>query len=394
MWTYNTIQTREKCFDVCVDFTFEGHPNNGPPPICDIAPCLQCDEDYSGPLFKPVAARTRRRSGLLSKIARPCDDILLVNHKDPCSATSGTTEIEARTKQEPKCLEIDNNVGPLYYASKGTQFFLDLGILASNDQAYTRSQYNTCTKYDMRRAVSGFWVDVGAQLGAAWRASAVFTLIATILGSVAVVLTWSTTCAAYRQNFWTVMVWSYWICGVCQLLILVFFASDVCPDGGCEFLSGATYSIVAGIFWFLTSFFASIARGPAKPDQIIGCCCCLDSYTYLDNSEEGQSLLVGKGTTQSGGRSLLAGKGSTQITVTESTLSDGTKLTEKVTVTPDGRKTIERVETRNVENPEQPAENPEQLVENPEQLAENPEQPAENPEQLAEDSQQPVEADA
>jgi hypothetical protein len=36
--------------------------------------CLACDEAKSGPTFKAVAGRTRRRSGLSSAIARPCLD--------------------------------------------------------------------------------------------------------------------------------------------------------------------------------------------------------------------------------------------------------------------------------------------------------------------------------
>ena len=46
--------------------------NNGPPPACALNDCLQCDEDEAGPVFKAVAGRTRRRSGLESAIARPC----------------------------------------------------------------------------------------------------------------------------------------------------------------------------------------------------------------------------------------------------------------------------------------------------------------------------------
>jgi len=36
--------------------------------------CLACDEVHSGPTFKAVAGKTRRRSGLSSAIARPCLD--------------------------------------------------------------------------------------------------------------------------------------------------------------------------------------------------------------------------------------------------------------------------------------------------------------------------------
>jgi len=90
MWVYNGFNTRDNCLDTCIQFTLSGTPNNGPAPECAIADCLLCDEIESGPLFQKVAARSRRRSGLLSKIARPCDGILLVNHTVPCNFSLST----------------------------------------------------------------------------------------------------------------------------------------------------------------------------------------------------------------------------------------------------------------------------------------------------------------
>jgi hypothetical protein len=91
MWIYNGFNTRDKCLGTCIQFTLDELPNNAPPPQCTIADCLLCDEIESGPLFQKVAARSRRRSGLLSKIARPCDAILLVNHTAPCNFTLDKT---------------------------------------------------------------------------------------------------------------------------------------------------------------------------------------------------------------------------------------------------------------------------------------------------------------
>jgi len=42
--------------------------------------CLQCDEDRSGPVFKAVAGRTRRNSGIQSSIRRPADEVSPVAH--------------------------------------------------------------------------------------------------------------------------------------------------------------------------------------------------------------------------------------------------------------------------------------------------------------------------
>lgn len=74
IWVYNSLNTAEKCLKRCAKT--KSQPNNGPPPECTLNDCLQCDEDVSGPNFKHFAARTRRRSGLLSAIARPCNALI------------------------------------------------------------------------------------------------------------------------------------------------------------------------------------------------------------------------------------------------------------------------------------------------------------------------------
>jgi hypothetical protein len=42
--------------------------------------CLQCDEDNRGAVFKAMAGRTRRNSGLATAICRPCDTVAPVIH--------------------------------------------------------------------------------------------------------------------------------------------------------------------------------------------------------------------------------------------------------------------------------------------------------------------------
>jgi hypothetical protein len=77
-WLYDLQNTRRQCFSVCVWSWIEGEA----PTRKDgrLNACLQCDEDRSGPVFKAVAGRTRRNSGIHSSIPRPNDEIARVVH--------------------------------------------------------------------------------------------------------------------------------------------------------------------------------------------------------------------------------------------------------------------------------------------------------------------------
>jgi hypothetical protein len=44
-------------------------------------PCLACDEEKSGSVFKAVAGRTRRRSGIPTAICRSCLGVFPAEHR-------------------------------------------------------------------------------------------------------------------------------------------------------------------------------------------------------------------------------------------------------------------------------------------------------------------------
>ena len=70
IWGYNIDNTRSTCMGTCVATIPTKHKlDDG-----SLNACLACDEANSGPTFKAIAGRTRRRSGLSSAIARPCLD--------------------------------------------------------------------------------------------------------------------------------------------------------------------------------------------------------------------------------------------------------------------------------------------------------------------------------
>ncbi len=79
IWAFNSGNTRDQCLEVCLAALDEPyHLEDG-----SLNECLQCDEDMSGPVFKAVAGRTRRNSGLPTALCRPCASVAPVVHEYP-----------------------------------------------------------------------------------------------------------------------------------------------------------------------------------------------------------------------------------------------------------------------------------------------------------------------
>jgi len=85
-WAYNARRTKRQCLGVCMgDYGFfnlllHRYPGGNVNASGQLRPCLQCDEDNSGPGFKYSAGRTRRNSGIESDIPRPGAEIYPVDH--------------------------------------------------------------------------------------------------------------------------------------------------------------------------------------------------------------------------------------------------------------------------------------------------------------------------
>jgi hypothetical protein len=77
IWAYNTANTKSVCLSICIANLTA--PYNEPDGALNA--CLQCDEDQSGPVFKDVAGRTRRNSGLPNAICRPCSEVQPLVHQ-------------------------------------------------------------------------------------------------------------------------------------------------------------------------------------------------------------------------------------------------------------------------------------------------------------------------
>lgn len=79
VWAYNTLHTRARCLAVCLPLLAAPyHLADG-----SLNACLACDEAQSGAVFKAVAGRTRRNSGLANAMCRPCDEVLRLDHAYP-----------------------------------------------------------------------------------------------------------------------------------------------------------------------------------------------------------------------------------------------------------------------------------------------------------------------
>lgn len=81
IWAYNAINDGEHCRTICLTSLLEDEPYNLPDGSLNA--CLQCDEDVSGPVFKAMAGRTRRNSGLAAAICRPCETVWRIDHRYP-----------------------------------------------------------------------------------------------------------------------------------------------------------------------------------------------------------------------------------------------------------------------------------------------------------------------
>ena len=86
IWFYNTKNTQAKCKDVCLAMLDKPYHN----PDGSLNDCLLCDEEQSGQVFKAVAGRTRRNTGLPSSMCRPCSEVHSIIHEYTAPSGGGS----------------------------------------------------------------------------------------------------------------------------------------------------------------------------------------------------------------------------------------------------------------------------------------------------------------
>lgn len=85
-WAYNARHTKQQCLGTCMadygflNLLFHRYPGGVINESGRLRPCLQCDEEKSGPGFKYSAGRTRRNSGIASGIPRATAEMYPVDH--------------------------------------------------------------------------------------------------------------------------------------------------------------------------------------------------------------------------------------------------------------------------------------------------------------------------
>lgn len=76
IWAYNANNTQKHCMQTCVaELNDPYHLPDGA-----LNECMRCDEEHSGAVFKAVAGRTRRNSGLANAMCRPCSEVRPLEH--------------------------------------------------------------------------------------------------------------------------------------------------------------------------------------------------------------------------------------------------------------------------------------------------------------------------
>jgi hypothetical protein len=261
MWVFNAGQTRDFCGKTCLQFCTQGCPNNRPFPQCTLEECLNCDKTNAGPLFAKIAVQTRRHSGLISKIAKACKDILFVDHQNPCDVVQG---IEREFEQgnicqlkdppkEPECVTMTTILGLNSYEAQRNSNFFDFDFPFQDEDLYSRI-YGKCKRYSTCKARDGFWNYVADKvLGPTFTAALTLSLITTITDTTLWILLWVSFCVAFPRNFWFACTGLFILCIIFEFCMLLFTMSPAFTVSSCSFGYAAICAIHSRIMWFITA---------------------------------------------------------------------------------------------------------------------------------------------
>ena len=151
------------------------------------------------------------------------------------------------------------------------------------------------------------------------KAAMSFGLIACIVGVTAMIGLWPITCRPYSK-IWLKVIGGTVLFAFCsQLATLSMLGTEYCQSFGCRLGWGGIMSIIAAILWLISAIGVFLIPKP------------MESSPATTRQAAGET-----------------------INITETIQLDGTKITEKVTTSADGTKTIERTIEKNATGVEQP----------------------------------------
>lgn len=158
-----------------------------------------------------------------------------------------------------------------------------------------------------------------------WKAARVFGQIGSTIGVILMILTIVMACMSFSVIAVRVMAFASFVAGVCVFLTLLALASDICNEYDCEFSHGAGTSIGAGLAFMLTAIILAMTPAAVK-------IAATDDVPMFSPTQQNMATIVPNTTPQP-----PAGT----VTVTETTLPDGSKKTTRITHNADGSKTVQ-----------------------------------------------------
>lgn len=143
----------------------------------------------------------------------------------------------------------------------------------------------------------------GVKLDASWRTAKAFSVMAPIIGGLAVIWTCFGYCIFFSLESWKFFGFFILLCSLFEGLVLVFLAGNACQNselfdlslGACEMEWGAKSAIVSTVFWFVAGSLMTFeiigppTRPPPRPVEHHTV-----TYTKTTDVEGGTTIVTGK----------------------------------------------------------------------------------------------------
>ena len=148
-------------------------------------------------------------------------------------------------------------------------------------------------------------------------AARAFGILATVVGSISMIISWCICCIACDMRFIKGLGIGYGFCVIFQGLTMLMFGADICKTHDCAFASAAGLTIAALILWAVASLL------------------CFNVPPFVEDASGGATVLPVVSPPQTQAEKNVTEK------ITEVYNADGSKEVVKETINPDGSKVVE-----------------------------------------------------